>query len=301
MENIYKTINIDNSRSHRNGLLPFVHYSSGKTICEVNANTINGNYGNYVCDFCIFSGNNEDKKEISRLKYLDVIREYRSVHQILKEGTFIKKINVLAIEEPLFDCYFNDETVKFSENPIVKFTEDFDEINSAVLCDYIPLDISLFKIDGGYYTFVEPFEYVVAKEKEEKGENLNENEKNIIEKVVNHRNLISNNEKYLFVLLDNYDYIIEVDKWWSNWWVTNSGIEKWENVVFDNYEPHNKHLKFYTDINRYVLGEIEIPSKYNGDLVPSYIYYLNYKLLLLVYDFHLILKYTQLSYQHHYK
>ena len=53
MATIRKTFCIDNSRSHRNGLLPFVPYNEGETdvITYVTPGLTNGNYGQFVCDF----------------------------------------------------------------------------------------------------------------------------------------------------------------------------------------------------------------------------------------------------------
>ena len=51
MDRIEKIINIDNSRSHRNGLLPFVQYGGDGKIKEVTAIDTNGNYGQYVVIF----------------------------------------------------------------------------------------------------------------------------------------------------------------------------------------------------------------------------------------------------------
>ena len=65
MDRIEKIINIDNSRSHRNGLLPFVQYGGDGKIKEVTAIDTNGNYGQYVCDFCVYSGGTN--VEIARL------------------------------------------------------------------------------------------------------------------------------------------------------------------------------------------------------------------------------------------
>ena len=59
MDRIEKIINIDNSRSHRNGLLPFVRYG-GSSIESVTAIEPNGNYGQYVCDFSIFKSNDDE-------------------------------------------------------------------------------------------------------------------------------------------------------------------------------------------------------------------------------------------------
>ena len=94
MERIEKIINIDNSRSHRNGLLPFVRYG-GSSIETVTAIEPNGNYGQYVCDFSIFKENDDETfTEVSRLKYLDVIRRYVFVHNGMKNGILTKKVNI---------------------------------------------------------------------------------------------------------------------------------------------------------------------------------------------------------------
>ena len=101
MDRISKTICVDNSRSHRNGLLPFVRYDALDTnVVEVTGISPNGNYGQYVCDFTIFSGDTE----YARLKYLDVISDYNFIQEQLRKSVFVKKYVITQDELLYLDC-----------------------------------------------------------------------------------------------------------------------------------------------------------------------------------------------------
>lgn len=73
MEIIKKTINLDEHRSHRVGVLKSIPYGG--------FNFIEGeNYGNYIAD----------SKEV---KYLDLLRKYNTIQEMLKNGIYLKKVN----------------------------------------------------------------------------------------------------------------------------------------------------------------------------------------------------------------
>lgn len=275
MKEIRKTINIDNCRSHRSGLLPFVHYGSDNTSSRlINDSTgNNGNYGQYACDFCIYSGNAETKIEIKRLPYLNVLSDYRYIHKRLLEGVYTKKIKSIKKEVKKVDCALSEDNDDFIEEVkteiinLIKFQDD-----EKIMIDYVPMDITLFDLTESSYVFHEPFDYINAIEKEES--ERTEEDIYIIEKVNNHKKLLESNE-FFFVLLKDYDSILKINNDWDSWWKENLNEIKWETYVFDGYEPYDCYLKFYYDICRYVIGEIEVPPKYVGSLVPSYVYYSN--------------------------
>lgn len=242
MDKIEKIINIDNSRSHRNGLLPFVHYDENK-ISFVNEQTPNGNYGQYVCDLSIFEKDDEEYIETNRMKYLDIIRRYSFVHKVLKNGVLVKKINFEEINIIKINCLSGTTSGETIEG--IRFITDFDEINDKVLCEYTPLDITFFNNVDSIYSLSKSFS------------ELNED---IKEKI---------NSNTFFILITNYDDIIELNNLWVNW----IDIENWREVVFGADNKNCGDMQFYSDVNKYILGLTEVPSKYDGSLVPQYIDY----------------------------
>ena len=261
MDRIEKIINIDNSRSHRNGLLPFVQYGGDGKIKEVTAIDTNGNYGQYVCDFCIYSGGTD--VEIARLKYLDVLRNYYTIQENLRDAVYVKKTKTRIELVSKIDC----------ENPITPktiletfFKEDFEEITEKGRYEYIPLDINLFRTNKFGYVFTEPNIPEEDRTKEEEA---------LLEKVSKHKELIGNSD--FFVLVPNYDEVIRLNSWWNDWWIDNFK-EDWEKDVFVGYtQCDNAEFKFCEDVEKYILGQIEVVgSGITGSRVPTFVYYVNH-------------------------
>lgn len=262
MDRIEKIINIDNSRSHRNGLLPFVQYGGDGKIKEVTAIGTNGNYGQYVCDFCIYSGGTD--VEIARLKYLDVLRNYYTIQENLRDAVYVKKSSTLIELVSKIDC----------ENPITPatisetfFKEDFEEITERGRYKYIPLDINLFRTNKFGYVFTEPNIPEEDRTKEEEA---------LLEKVSKHKELIDSNYDF-FVLVPNYDEVMRLNSWWNDWWISNFK-EEWEKDVFVGYtQCDNAEFKFCEDVEKYILGQIEVVgSGITGSQVPNFVYYVNH-------------------------
>lgn len=271
MNEIRKIINLDNSRSHRNGLLPFVRYGGDGTIEEVKGTNPNGNYGGYVCDFCIYDSNTE--KEVRRLKYIDVLNNYYFIQESFKNAAFLKKYNITETRIVKIDCKNTEESKTYETEVCVKWSERFDEFSEKRKYDYIPLDKTLFSLKDSYYEFEVPFEYELAKNKQDNEESLTIEEELLVEKIEYHKNVIDNN-RYI-VLMPNYDEINNIEKWWKEWWL-KSFNEGWEIDIFDNYEEINGVLKFSEIVETYMLGQIEVVGlKTNGSRVPSYVYYSN--------------------------
>lgn len=262
MDRIEKIINIDNSRSHRNGLLPFVQYGGDGKIKEVTAIDTNGNYGQYVCDFCIYSVGTD--VEIARLKYLDVLRNYYTIQENLRDAVYVKKSSTRIELVSKIDC----------ENPITPkiisetfFKEDFEEITEKGRYEYIPLDINLFRTNKFGYVFTEPNIPEEDRTKEEEA---------LLEKVSKHKELIGNS--YFFVLVPNYDEVMRLNSWWNGWWAANFKKEEWEKDVFVGYtQCDNTEFKFCEDVEKYILGQIEVVgSGITGSQVPTFVYYVNH-------------------------
>ena len=86
MEIIEEIVKVDGGKSHNTGILPYVAFNSdNSSITNVDVNKPNGNFGQYVCDFVIFSGytdttamgtSTKRAKELKRLRYLDIMADY---------------------------------------------------------------------------------------------------------------------------------------------------------------------------------------------------------------------------------
>lgn len=269
MDRIEKIINIDNSRSHRNGLLPFVQYGGDGKIKEVTAIDTNGNYGQYVCDFCIYSGGTD--VEIARLKYLDVLRNYYTIQENLRDAVYVKKTEtpvdlVSKIEQEKKEGCVSAVLPASSSGKEETFKEDFEEIMEKGRYEYIPLDINLFKTNKFGYVFTEP---------NIPEEDRTEEEEVLLEKVSKHKELIGSSD--FFVLVPNYDEVMHLNSWWNDWWVDNFKKE-WEKDVFVGYtQSDNAEFKFCEDVEKYILGQIEVVgSGITGSRVPTFVYYVNH-------------------------
>ena len=269
MDRIEKIINIDNSRSHRNGLLPFVQYGGDGKIKEVTAIDTNGNYGQYVCDFCIYSGGTN--VEIARLKYLDVLRNYYTIQEYLRDAVYVKKTEtpvdlVSKIEQEKTESCVSAVLPISSSGKEETFKEDFEEITEKGRYEYIPLDVNLFRTNKFGYIFTEP---------NIPEEDRTEEEEALLEKVTKHKELIGNSE--FFVLIPNYDEVMRLNSWWNDWWIDNFK-EEWEKDVFVGYtQCDNEDFKFCEDVEKYILGQIEVVgSGITGSRVPTFVHYVNH-------------------------
>ena len=269
MDRIEKIINIDNSRSHRNGLLPFVQYGGDGKIKEVTAIDTNGNYGQYVCDFCVYSGGTN--VEIARLKYLDVLRNYYTIQEYLRDAVYVKKTEtpidlVSKIEQEKTASCVLAVLPTSSSGKEETFKENFEEITEKGRYEYIPLDINLFRTNKFGYVFTEP---------NIPEEDRTEEEEVLLEKISKHKELIGNSD--FFVLVPNYDEVMHLNSWWNDWWVDNFK-EEWEKDVFVGYtQSDNDGFKFCEDVEKYILGQIEVVgSGITGSRVPTFVHYVNH-------------------------
>lgn len=269
MDRIEKIINIDNSRSHRNGLLPFVQYGGDGKIKEVTAIDTNGNYGQYVCDFCVYSGGTN--VEIARLKYLDVLRNYYTIQEYLRDAVYVKKTEtpidlVSKIEQEKTASCVLAVLPTSSSGKEETFKENFEEITEKGRYEYIPLDINLFRTNKFGYVFTEP---------NIPEEDRTEEEEVLLEKISKHKELIGNSD--FFVLVPNYDEVMRLNSWWNDWWVDNFK-EEWEKDVFVGYtQSDNDGFKFCEDVEKYILGQIEVVgSGITGSRVPTFVHYVNH-------------------------
>lgn len=286
METVRKSICIDESRSHRNGLLPFVPFDEQDSkICEVSPGLENGNYGQYVCDFVFCSAWTETlslgegskgitirkEKEVSRLKYLDAMRRYNYTHDKILNGIIVKKVTVDNIISQRIDCV-EGTNENFIQKTNVFITAFEEEKNLYDLC---PLDISLFhETKNGKYQYERPAEYSALLNKE-----------SLLPEEAQYTSKIDKIEKDIededfFILIDGYDNIVEYNSLWDEWWHTNfskitgSIFDVWEQEIFDAEYVMPRHFSFMYDMDKYVLGRIDISHEnISGSKVPNIISY----------------------------
>lgn len=287
MEKIHKTINIDNSRSHRNGLLPFVRFNEDSTVIEeVTASNVNGNYGQYVCDFTFYDYDSSTLKATieSRLKYLDVLSKYNFIQEQLRNAVYVKKYtfnnneivfqdceSLIKIEDKLDECekFLEPQKNKINVSEIEKYEirwrTEFEEINNLARYQYKPIDINRFKKEDNYYLLLD------------------------------NGSDIDIDLEYC-VLVPNYEKIIEYNDFWNDrWgWLTfdKNKIKQFkeENKPYDDEnalekifwkysDTYAKEFKFCSDFEHYVLGVIEVIDNsisISGSKVPNYLYHTNY-------------------------
>ena len=272
MDRISKTICIDNSRSHRNGLLPFVRFGGGGTIEEASTEGTNGNYGQYVCDFTIYSG----ETEYMRLRYLDVIKKYNFTQEQIRNGIFVKKYVIKQDELTKLDCEEGTSAIT-SENLNI-FITDFDERSTKLTYEFRPLDSQYFYEKNGYYVYEQPLQYAEIEGKND--DELTDDEKALKEKIDYIESFINSgiNSEKLFIILPNYDDVIKYNKEWDDWWQENFKAEGWETDIFgDGYETNENistEFKFCYDVDSCILGRVEaVYSGSTGSKVPNYVYY----------------------------
>lgn len=267
MDRISKTICVDNSRSHRNGLLPFVRFDGNGTIEEVSTEGTNGNYGQYVCDFTIYSGETEH----ARLRYLDVIKKYNFTQEQIRKGIFVKKYVISQYELTELNC--EDSTSAITSEDLNIFITDFDERNTTPTYEFCPLDSQYFYEKNGYYVYEQPSQYAEIKDKND--DELTDDEKALKEKIENIESHIKSEN--LFIILPNYDDVIKYNKEWNEWWQENFKAEGWETDIFDGYETNENiftEFKFCYDADSCILGRVEVVySGSTGSKVPNYVYY----------------------------
>lgn len=266
MDRISKTICVDNSRSHRNGLLPFVRFGGSGTIEEASTEGTNGNYGQYVCDFTIYSG----KTEYARLRYLDVIKKYNFTQEQIRNGIFVKKYVIKQDELTKLNC--EEGTSAITSEDLNIFITDFDERNTKPTYEFCPLDSQYFYEKNGYYTYEQPPQYTEIKDKND--DELTDDEKALKEKIENIESFIDSEK--LFIILPNYDDVIKYNKEWGEWWNFNLGNE-WHQI-FNGYiappESYKSEFNFCYDVDSYILGRVEVVYDGNtGSKVPNYVYY----------------------------
>lgn len=155
MEIIRKQISMDDSKSHKNGLLPFVR--DGKIILNV-SDELNYNYGQFVCDLLY---NENDPNNSYVIKYLDIINGYNFIINEMNKGIYGYGTNVngkLVIEEYKQDI-LNCNNLNFPENIFDYIPLDINEFNIIDNNTYQTLNVKNYK--NGFYVLLNNFEEIL--------------------------------------------------------------------------------------------------------------------------------------------
>ena len=259
--------------------------------------------------------NTRKNTEISRLRYSDVLRWYNEVNNIIRQGEFLKRIdynyeNVIFeectdVSNPLDNCGVVTSSV--TESELVETSLWLaDKSNAETMFNCVVVDFLFFKkYKDGIYSYDEKNteKYKLITENSVLPlEDLPEDDRKFVEKmnyyVIGNGNvddvstynglIFSLGENDVIFAIEKYDEYKKYESLWNEWWETNwplctnySQGTRWEQNVFDvNYaEPIG--LKFIYDFEKYILGKVQVPEKYNGvaiegSKVPNCVFYLNY-------------------------
>lgn len=258
MEIIRKKTGIDRLRSHQPGILPYIPYNGTPMKTYVKGGSVNGNYGQYVCDFVIYSGYTssmsseimtgssmtiKSKKELMRCRYLDIIRKYNFIKERLRNGVYVRRYAV--------DLDGVGETQAWYPVEISMSSDDCGVIGNGMegksKYSFRPAEITDFIYSEGLYTYGGSDATIL-------------------------------NEDYL-VLINDCSKVLEYNNEWNGWWAKaaaelNVSITEAKSRFFGTYSgPENSDFALSSDVDRYILGLIEVPSDIEGSRVPAEIYY----------------------------
>ena len=256
--------------------------------------------------------NTRKNDEISRLRYADVLRWYNDVNEIIRKGEFLNRINYnyenitfvecTEVDDPLNNCGVVSSST--TESELVEtslWLSDKSNVESMFNC--VLVDFLFFKkTKDGIYSYDEKNteKYKLITENSVSSiEELPEEDQRFIEKMdyyvigtgdvdnVSSYNGVIFGDDIIFAI-EKFDDYKRYEEYWNEWWETNwplctdySSSIGWEKHVFDENYTEPISLKFVYDFEKYILGKVQVPEKYNGvaiegSKVPNNVFYLNY-------------------------
>lgn len=291
MERITMNICTDGYRSHRNGILPYVPYGAERpVIMDVRGESANGNFGHYVCDFAVFSGRTDvflvpegstvttsARTEIDRLCYLDVIAAYSRIQDKLRDCVKVRRYSVVERIPGKTECNYTGSTVSVSGNTRYLWRSGEDETEAMSVYSLHPLEMRYFTLTDEGYLYSEPPEFAAVSAKTE--DERTDEENAIYESVMAIQSVETKNITHAVLVEDAY-YVMKMNREWEEWW--NRYGKDLRQEAFNGYSPSSAVFEFCDDIDRYVLGRVEVPaihgpdgkiSFYEGSRVPGFVYY----------------------------
>jgi len=323
MEIIRKKICFDKLLSHRNGIVPYVPKDCDYVGTEyVKTIFSKSNYGSFPCDVALINSklvsdtetglSYRENREISRLRYLDVISWYNTCNEIVKNGIVLKKIPYnKANTDP---CNKQTQNTDIQAYDLIGWTED--EEVSMYNCKMVDGDFLNFDSNGVFVIC----EDVINKYSdlslrygpEFDASEMSDEDNSFISKYnmfvgENYDGILFTDENIFIV--NGYDDYFKLERNWNSWWSKNWGYcsfnpshvevedhdnfpvvrstdnsfsyTDWEQYVFE-YAYHKPiSLKFIYDVEKYFLGRVKVPESYSGKKiegvkVPNYVFYFNY-------------------------
>lgn len=292
MDTTRKKINIDSVLSHKNGIMPYISQGDSD-ITFVETIGAEGDYGKFVCDFVLVSAytyTNYDldisvrkEVEVSRMRFLDINRKYNFVRERIRNGIILKREEYHDENVEYLNCETSESSITYIDT--YRWTVNGTEILTPYHCE--PLDRSLFIESDGFY-----FYDTLNTAEKERIERLIANGDGVTDEEIAFKESIERAEYIMenyvaIILVDDCDEIVACDEWWNGWWEsgyeisTYPGSYGWEIFVFDENYRTPAHFKFVQDVEKYVLGVINVPEYYNGNKidgvkVPQIVSYLNF-------------------------
>ena len=266
-------VNLDDSRSHISGLLPYVDEDG--LIHHVNPGDENGNWGKFMCDLVIctatpttnalggyVSDGPKEKgasgfKQVHRMKAIEILRRYFDICKMLENGIRCKVVN--------------------------KKVEDYSSPISAAVregCSYVPERgtttkkclSSVFDLDDAPET-VYGYRPLASS-------GFSSTEKGIYSPML--QSSMDGISAGDFVILVEEPYMLDAaNMWWKNWsgWTESSTDldERFPNPM-ENGE-YNAYTYVKT-VERYIIGKERVPENIDGIKVPNYVHFSDIKRLL---------------------
>lgn len=282
MERMTMSICTDGYRSHRNGILPYVPYGAERpVITDVHGESPNGNFGHYVCDFAVFSGRTDEflvpeggavtmsaRTEIDRLCYLDVIAAYSRIQDKLRDCVKVRRYSVVERIPGKTECDYSGSSVTVTENRRYLWRSGEDETEAISVYSLHPLEMTYFTLTDEGYLYSEPPEFAAVSAKTE--DERTDEENAIYESVMAIHKVESGDINHAVLVEDAY-YVMKMNREWEEWWTRHGKDLRQE--AFNGYSPSSAVFEFCDDIDRYVLGRVEVPADYVGSRVPECVYY----------------------------
>lgn len=258
-------ISIDKSRSHIQGLLPFVRYNDDDSIPQfVSPSDANGNWGNFPYD--IARVKNEVKRgegvfyalsystgikpvnENARLRYCDIILRYNRIQEQLRNGIKTKSVKKLV----------DDEESKIIGKQIGGNNCEY-QISERDKEEELLLTTKFLEAKTKY-----EFKPMPASDFIKVGDNLYKPKEGI-----------SVDENEFIILIEDYEPFLNANEWWTSWWSYWGGDGlKWKEYFY----VENSDFWFCKLVEKYFIGKVLVPEVYNGEeimgiRVPDYVYY----------------------------
>ncbi len=264
---------IDKSRSHVQGLLPYVRYDEDDSSAQfVNGSDPNGNWGGFPYDIAKTSrsiGRGEDAyygityqtkprtqfkgNHESRLRYCDIMLRYNRIQEALRNAILTKAVIKKVEDDETRIIGKQTGSIDGTCNYQISPKDVYDEIHlstrfpeAKTKYEFTPMPSSDFtKVNDVLYL---PNEGITVQEGE------------------------------FIALLDNYSAFIDAETWWNDWWREWYGNGESSTAWTRYYHVEMDAYWFCRIVEKHFIGKVLVPEVFNGNeitgiRVPDYVYY----------------------------